>query len=779
VAEKIVRTICQGCMSDCGVLVHVEDGKITKIRGNPDDPNTDGALCVKGVTYGELVYHPDRVLYPLKRVGERGGGKWERISWAQALDEIAAKLKEIIEQHGPETIVLGWGTYPKNGVIPYLMFLKAINSPQAFTLDSHYCWTPHIMADSMTYGEIVKSEQVATDFRDSRCVVLWGHNPLASFPPKAWRILQGKAKGSKLIVIDPRRHQLAAKADLWLRVKPATDDALALGWLNVIIKEGLYDRSFVENWTNAPFLIRTDIGRSLREAEIKAGGSRDNFVVWDAKSNAAAVYDSSTMGYKAADVKPALTGAYKVRLANGEEVTCETVWQRLMAKVEEYPPERVEEITWVPKEQVIEAARMYATSKPAALMTHMGIAMNANSIQTSRALSILITITGNLDVKGGNVFARYPAAGYLEFRKNLRCPPEVEEKTIGAAEFPLLAGPKSSRSKPHPPTFFKLMEKGWVKAFWTSSNAAINFEDSLRTIEALKKLELFIVVDFFKTPTSDLADYLLPPATWLECDCIADGQNLPNYIAARQKAIEPLGECRDEFDMIFDLLDTMGVEPPVPAKNYKELLDFRLKKLNMTFEQFKQVGYVAEPKVEKKYEQGLMHPDGKPGFDTPSRKCEIWSSILEDNGYQPLPYYEQKYPSSDVLRDYPLILTDGRHIAIYHGQGLNLPSRRKMVPQPGIEIHPETAKTLGIDEGDWVWIETYQSKERFKRRVKLAPNLHSKVVWANSHYYYPEKTDFRDKLEPVINLAHTMEAPYDPIIGATYIRGVPCKIYKA
>ena len=102
-----------------------------------------------------------------------------------------------------------------------------------------------------------------------------------------------------------------------------------------------------------------------------------------------------------------------------------------------------------------------------------------------------------------------------------------------------------------------------------------------------------------------------------------------------------------------------------------------------------------------------------------------------------------------------------------------------MLPEPTLEIHPETAATLGIGEGDWVWIETYQSKERFKRKVKLAPNLHSKVVWANSHYFYPEKADFRDKLEPVINLAHTMEAPYDPIVGATYIRSVPCWIYKA
>lgn len=775
--EKVVRTVCRGCMSECSVLVHVEDGKITKFERPPDDPQGTVGLRVKGRTYDELVYHPDRLLYPLKRVGERGEGKWERISWDQALDEIGAKLAEIIKRDGPETVVFGWGTYPKGGVLPSCMFLKAINSPQQFTLDSHYCFTPHIMACTFTYGETVKCEQVGTDYRESKCVVLWGTNLLASFPPKAQQITTG---GAKLIVIDPRPIELAARADLWLRVKPATDDALALGWLNVIIKEGLYDKSFVENWTNAPFLIRADTGKSLREADITAGGSPSNFAVWDLKSNALAVYDSSTMGYKITDVKPALTGAYKVRLVDGEEVECETAWQRLVRKVEEYPPERVAEITWVPKEQIVEAARMYATTKPAALLTHMGTAMNANSIQTSRALSILIAITGNLDVEGGNLFARYPAAAYMDVRKFLRTSPEQEEKVIGAKEFPLLSGPKSSRAKPHPPTFFKLIEKGEVKAFWNSSNVVVNSDDCLRALNALKKLELLVVVDFFMTPTAGIADYVLPPASWLEVDGIADGMNQPNYIQARQKVIEPLAECRDEWDIIFDLMDRMGLEVPFPGvKNYKELLDFRLKKLNMTFDEFRKVGIVYEPKVEKKYETGLAHPDGKPGFNTSSRKCEIWSSILEDFGYEPLPYYIDKYPSQDVLKDYPLILTDGRSEAIYHGQGLNMPSRRKTVPDPILEINPDTADDLGIDENDWVWIETYQNKGRCKRKVKLAPFLDPKVVWANAHYFYPEKTDLMDQLEPAISQVHTMEGPYDPIIGATYIRGVSCRIYKA
>jgi len=779
-AEEVIRSACQGCMEECGVLIHVKDRKVTKIQADPDDPKTCGTLCVKGITYTELLYHPDRILYPLKRVRERGQGKWERIPWDQTLAEIGVKLNEIIREHGPETIAFGWGTYPKGGVLASLLFLKSIGSPQAFTLDSHYCLTPHVMACTFTYGETVKCEQIGTYFKDTRCVVLWGHNPQASFPTKARRIRKGQAKGLKLIVVDPRRNHMAAKADMWLRVKPATDDALALGWLNVIIREKLYDKSFVDNWTNAPFLVRTDTGKLLRETDITDGGSLSNFVVWDVCSGAPVVYYGPTTGYKNPGVKPALTGRYTIKLSSGMEVECETVWQKLASKVEDYTPERVEEITWVPKEQIIAAARMYATTKPAVLMSHMGTAMNPNSIQTSRALSILIAITGNLDIVDGNVFAQYPAGGYLEYRKDMRCPPEAEKNVIGSMEFPLLSGPNSARAKPYPPLTFRLMEQGrGIKAYWTSSNAAANIEDSIRAVKALKRLELFVVVDFFMTPTADLADYVLPPATWLERDDIASSMNHPNYILARQKAIDPLGEARSEHDIIFDLMAKMGVEPAVPARNFEELANYMLRRANISFNEFKEMHIISKPIVEKKYEKGLLRQDGKPGFNTPSGKCEIWSSTLEDYGYEPLPYYKNKYPSQDVLKDYPLILTDGRHLAIYHGQGLNLPSRRKLVPDPILEMHPETAKNLGVNADDWVWIDTYQNKERCKRKVKFTPELHPRVVWGYSHYYYPEKTNLKGRLEPSINLVHTMEPPYDPIVGATYMRGVPCRIQKA
>ena len=778
--KEIIRTVCEGCMSGCGVMVHRDNGRVTKIAGDPEHPQNKGRLCIKGLTYDELVYHPDRIKHPMKRVGERGGGKWVEISWDQALDEIAGKFDEIIDDHGPEAITLGFGTYPKGGVIPTFVFCQAIGSPHHMTIDGPYCFTPHIIADVMTYGINVKCEQTGAYFYDSKAVVLWGHNLAVSFPPKWWRIQEGQKRGAKVIVIDPRRNEVAREADSWLKIKPATDDALALGWLNVIIGEKLYDETFLRKWSNATFLVRTDEMTLLRESDLSDKGNPDNFLAWDPESNRPVVYSTEEVSYGKADVTPELSGPFEVSLKDGRKITCETVWQRFMNVVEAYSPERVEEITWVPAEQIIEAARTYATSKPAVLMTHMGITMQTNVIQSSRLLSLLIAITGNFDAKEGNGVVQYPITSYLEMSsKILRADRKVEEKQIGAKEYPLFSGPDSVRAKVHPGLWYKDLEKGKVtKALWTSSNPVVHSEDSTRVIEALKKLDILVVVDFFRTPTADIADYILPPASWLEREEIADDQNYPNFIAARRKVVDPVGECRDEYEVLFELLERMGVDMPFPepVKTPEDLYNLRLKKIDMTFQELKKRGVVSVPLDEKKYEKGMLRSDGKPGFETPTGLCEIWSTRLEKYGYEPLPSFVDTYPSADVLEAYPLILTDGRTLEIYHGLGLTLPSRRKRVPEPIIEVHPETAKDLGIEEGEWVWIETHQNRNRFRRKIVFAPHMHPQVIWGNTHFHYPEKRDLMERLEPNINMAHTLDGPLDPIDGASQIRGVPCRI---
>ena len=705
-------------MCECGVLVHVdENGKAFYIEGDPQHPLNEGYMCPKGLSFLQLVYHPERLKYPLKRTGGKGEGRWKRITWEEALNNISRELLRIKNEYGPEAIAVSYGTYPKRVAIGLSIFLAALGSPNQLIGNCHYCYTPHLTADVLTCGEVYTCELGVPDYRRSKCIVLWGFNPLHTYPPLGKKIIEAKNRGAKLIVVDPRLTELAAMADVWLQVRPGTDGALALGMLNVIINRKLYDQDFVEKWCYG--------------------------------------------------------------------------FDELAKRVQEYPPERVEEITWVPKKDIIEAAEIYATSKPASLQSHLGVSMSYNSVQASRALSILVAITGNLDVKGGAEFPNYPIKlTYMNLKRQLRLIREIEEKAIGAETYPLLSGPDSFRCLTHPPSVIEAMLTGKpypIKALITASNPAVSFEDSRKVVEAYKNLDMLVVMDFFMTPTAELADYVLPSATYLECDDICDALCYTHFITARQKVIQPVGECRDDNEVLFELAKRMGLKLPFPVSTYKEFLDYRVKELGMTFEEFKKKGYAFSEVIEERYKKGLLREDGKPGFRTPTGKCELYSTLLEKYGYDPLPNYveppEGPYSTPELAREYPLILITGaRHISSYQTMGHNIPYLRELLPYPLVEIHPETAEKLGIKDGDWVYIETAKGHGRVRLKAALTYGVHPQVVSAQALWWYPEEKEYEKKtFESNVNVIIPLKPDYgyEPIVGTTIMRGILCKVYKA
>jgi anaerobic selenocysteine-containing dehydrogenase len=713
----VIRTVCGGCMSECGVLVHVdENGKAFRLEGDPQHPLNEGYMCPKGLSFLQLAYHPERLRYPLKRVGEKGEGKWERVSWGRALSEISREILRIRDEYGAEAIAVSYGTYPKRVAMGLIVFLAALGSPSQFIGNCHYCYTPHVTADLLTCGEVYSCELGVPDYRKSKCIVLWGYNPVHTYPPLGKKIVEAKRNGSKLIVVDPRFTELASLADIWLQVRPGTDGALALGMLNVIINKKLYDMDFVSKWCYG--------------------------------------------------------------------------FDKLAERVHEYPPQRVEEITWVPKEDLIKAAETYALSKPATLQSHLGVSMSYNSVQASRAISILIAITGNLDVKGGAELPNYPIRlTYMNVKKSLRLTEEIEKKTIGSDKYPLLSGPKSFRCFTHPPSVFEAILTGKpypIKGLICTSNLVVSFEDSKKVADAFKKLDLLVVMDFFMTPTAELADYVLPSATYLECEDICDAFDYTNFIAARQKAIEPLYECRDDNEVLFELIRRMGLKLPFPVSTYREFLDYRLKELNMTFDEFKEKGYIFSETIERRYEKGMLREDGRAGFKTPTGKCELYSTLLEKYAYDPLPSHVEPpvspYSTPELAERYPLILITGaRHISSYQTMGHNIPYLRELLPYPLVEIHPETAEKLGIKNGDWIYIETSNCSGRVKMKATLTRGIHPSVVSAQALWWYPEGKTYNERaFESNINTIISMTPPYgyEKIVGTTLMRGMLCKIYK-
>lgn len=700
--SRVVRTVCQSCHCECGVLVEVRNNKVTKITGD-SHPMNEGLICPKGIAAVDLLYHPDRLMYPLKRSGGRGEGKWQRISWDEALDTISFKFQEIAEKYGALSNCIWWGTGPRGYefLAAYLSWALGCNGTNV----AHVCFTPSIIAGVATYG-VENTQERGPDYQNTKCILIWGANPEVAHPPIGQKILAASRAGAKLIVVDPRKTKLASRADVWLQVRPGTDDALALGMLNVIINEELYEHEFVERWC---------------------------------------------VGF-----------------------------EKLRQRVQEYPTQRVAEITWVPEENIKMAARLYATIKPAVLYHRVAIEQHTNSIQTLRALYIMIALTGNIDVKGGNLIPKYPD-GFrdiysLSSDKYLQ-PPGKKAMRLGADMFPLFSGPGNPvRPQSHLPTVVKATvtsEPYPIKGVITFSNSLLHAENTKEVWQGFKNLEFTAAVDFFPTPTAELADIVLPSATWLEKDEVAY-LSYDYYISSRQKVIEPLGECWDDKKIIFELAKRLGVKKWFPWDSVEEYLDYQLKPLGITFSEFREKGYILGSKEFNKYSAG--------GFNTPSKKVELYSSVFERHGYDPLPYYEEN-PESPVsapalTRKYPFILiTGGRHIAFFHSEGRQIDRLRRMCPDPVVEIHPKTAEKLGITNGQWVWIETPRGK--VKQKAKFFKGIHPQVIHAQHNWWFPEKKEPEHGLwDSNINVVASNNPPYDPVCGSTPLRGLLCRVYR-
>jgi anaerobic selenocysteine-containing dehydrogenase len=702
--EKTVRSICQACHCNCGVIVHVRDGKVARVTGDPDHPMNRGFICVKGKAQPELLYHPDRLKYPLRRTGARGEGKWQRIAWDEALDDIAGRLARVQKQYGAESIAVMTGTGPRTGNNTARLFCLVLGTPNRISVDNHICFAPSAVAESSTYGVMTTMMEIGPDYRHAGCIVAWGANPLASHPPRGREIVQAKRKGARLIVIDPRRTELAAQADLWLQVRPGTDVALALGMMNVIINEGLYDREFVEKWCYG--------------------------------------------------------------------------FDQLQEHVKAFPPEKVAEITWLPAESIREAARFYATTRPAAMHHRIGLEHNINSTQADRALAILVALTGNLDVKGGNLCQLLPE-GFANPCNKLNLPPAIRAKRIGDREFPLaqgfvhcaLAVEAMLEGRPFP-----------LKAMYcTTGNPVVNMQDSKKMWRALQALDLLVVADFFMQPTAELADFVLPASTWLEKDDLGDFPNLmyTNYIAAGQKAVEPLYECWDDRKILIELGKRIGWADrvPLPWRDTDELNDDMVKSLGITFRELQDRGYIVEPMRYRKYEAA--------GFKTPTGKVELYSTTFEKYGYDPLPTFheppESPFSTPELLPEFPLILiTGGRNITFFNTEGRQIPALRKLLPDPLIEVHPDTAEKAGIADGDRVWLETPQVRgEKVSFKARLTTAVHPRVVHAPHGWWFPEKPGPEHGcFESNVNVVLSGDAPREPICGSVRTRGTLCRISR-
>jgi anaerobic selenocysteine-containing dehydrogenase len=412
-AEKRTPGFCALCKSRCGSVMVTRDGRFVAQEPNPEHP-TGMSLCVKGKAAPELIYNEDRLLYPMMRTAPKGSADpgWKRISWDEALDRTANELARIRDTYGPEAVVAGLATPSGTAISDDIgwieRFINAYGTPNSAN-GTELCNWHKDQAHAYTYGRGISSP----DFPQTNCIVLWGHNPSATWLDHATATAAAKARGAKLIVIDPRKVGFAGRADQWLRVRPGSDGALALGLARSMITNGWFDEDFMRNWSTGPLLVRSDTKRFLRAAEVSqlaASAHADDLVACCAATGELITYSIRSKAYASAEAKPDLWATAEIETGDGKLTRLQSAFSLYAELCDEYPPEKVEQICWVPAAQIDATAKLIAASGPVCYYGWTGIGQHTNATQTDRAIALLMALTGSFDAPGGNVvYAKPPA----------------------------------------------------------------------------------------------------------------------------------------------------------------------------------------------------------------------------------------------------------------------------------------------------------------------------------------------------------------------------------
>ena len=726
---EVKKSACYFCHQNCGVLAYVKDGKLIHAEGDPDHPTNAGGLCARGNQAMTFVDNPSRINYPLKRAGEKGENKWERVSWDQALTEIAAKLNQIKEESGPEAVAAAAGTL-RTDDWARRRFLNLFGTPNGFH-NALLCWIPTFMVETAVSGW----SPFETDLGASKCVILWGFNPGASSMPgmHGYTDLQ-KQTGLKLIVVDPRYSETAAHADLWLPLRPGSDTALSLAMLNVICTEYLYDINFVNQWCVGMEELQAHIAQytpewaapltwlepdKIREAARMYAMNRPGNIQWGCTWDQ--LGRSAGAGMQARAIMRAICGNLDVPGGDG-----------MPGPAAYITDEEMEANDWLPEE------------------------VKAKQIGSDKYK-----------------LTTWPGYGRLA---------EISKRKWGKA----FTGEWMCEA--HGPSVFKAILTGdpyQVRALFVSgTNPLSSYGDSKMTYEAIKKVEFLVVLEYFMTPTALQADFILPVAGAMERPVVHTNYGVTDSIVASQRAIDPLYERKTDYDIWREIGLACGQAPEMwPWETLEDAFFYILSPLNLgvaNYDQFVEYYRMYYPPLQ--YAKHLQRGE----FCTASGKVELKSSVLEELGLPGLPTYvgapENEVDDPEVFEEYPIILTTGGgFMPFHHSEHFNNPIIRYIKPDPFFTINPILAEKLGIKEGDWCWIETRRG--RIKQRANVEPSIDPRAVYTQRGWWFPERSHEGDQpfgcFESNTNVLTSVDDEHcDPLTGCWANRGLLCKVYK-
>ncbi len=690
--KKVVHAACpHDCPDACGVLITVEDGRATKIQGDPGHPMTRGFLCAKVAKYLDRVYSPDRVLYPMRRVAPKGlvaaqrsfapdrvpstalrtssdsvpqelTKTWRRISWDEALDEIASRFRAIVSEFGSEAIL----PYSYGGTLGALnggsMDRRFFNRLGASELERTICSSAGEAGLESVMG--VKLGTEPEQFIHSRYIIAWASN-IHGNNVHLWPFIeQARRKGAKLVVIDPYRTRTAACADWYLPINPGTDAALALAIMHVIIGEGLHDTGYVSKFT---------------------------------------------LGFDA-----------------------------LREKVKAYPPERAAQWTGIAAEDIRKLAREYATVRPSVIRLNYGVQRSENGGTATRAIAMLPCIIGSLKEVGGGI--HLSTSGAFDLNKDALRRPDL--KPEGMQHLPRVVNMvelgKALNTLSDPP----------LKALFVyNSNPAAVCPNHNEVVRGLKRQDLFTVVhEQFFTDTTDYADMLLPATTFFEHKDLQAAYG-HYYLQVSEQAIEPLGECRANVEVFRALAHRMGFQDACFAESVDEMIDGALASGNPWLQgisrerlererqirlNFSGQGSVASGQSEPR-EPFLPFANGN--FRTPSGKAELYSEAMKALGLDPVAEFKPPAESRNGAqrKAFPLELLARKADNFLNSSFSNLPSVQKMEETNLLEINSADARARGIADGETVKVYNHRGEIFLQARVDGAVQagvVSARLNWA-------------------------------------------------
>lgn len=763
---------CTLCRSRCGTLNLVENDRLIAVQPNPEHP-TGASMCLKGKAAPELVDSAERLLHPMRRTRPKGDADpgWVRISWDEALDEIAERMATIKARRGAEAFAFSVTTpsgTPLSDSIDWIeRLIRRYGSPNTSYATEICNWHKDV-AHAFTFGCGIPTP----DYRHAGLILLWGHNPTNTWLAQAQAIADGRGNGARLLVIDPRETALAREADVWLRVKPGADAALAMGLANLLIESGRFDLGFIERWSNAALLVREDNGRFLRACDLDASAD-DALVAWDEAAGRPKAMPQVTED--APGVRVALRGHFTVMTEVGA-VACRPAFDLYREACAAFTPGLTAELTWIDEDDLRRAADLIAEASSVAYHAWSGVGQQRNASQTERAIACLYALTGSFDAPGGNRQLGKAAARVVNGLDLID--PVQQAKALGLAQRPL-----------GPPAQGWIMARDLYRAILEGipyriegllafgSNPLSSQADAALGTQALQALEFYAHCDLFINPTARYADILLPVNTPWEREGLRIGfeisEEAQEHVQLRQQMVPSRGEARSDNDIVFALANRLGMAADFFGGTLEQGWNAMLEPLGLS------VGQLRENpeglRVPLRHESFKYRRDG---FATPTGRVELYSERLLEHGYPPLPLATP--PAAEDPR-FPLLLSSAKNGYFCHSQHRNLTSLRRKALAPTLTIATALAREKGIAEDDWVRVATASGSARFQARID--DRLHPRVVigefgwWQRNQALGLDETPLLGDGNTHYNGLATAEHA-DPLSGSVPLRDLLCNLRR-